>query len=133
MKRLLSFQICFSSARLVVPALRDLPETLRICAPDVYRVLRKTVCGLFTYSLREFDLLRNGAFWNDTGSFRFLRKIVLAVIFFTRVRRESVMSVLLRTHNLSLSPTERGYVVYDRFARDVVWFEVMSSDKLLSM
>jgi len=62
-----------------------------------------------------------------------LRNTSLAVIFFTRVRRESVMSVLLRTHNLSLSPTERGYVVYDRFARDVVWFEVMSSDKLLSM
>ena len=65
------------------------------------------------------------------GFVPFSRNTVLAVIFFTRVRRESVMSVLLRTHNPSLSPTERGYVVYARFAQDVVWFEVMCSDKLL--
>jgi hypothetical protein len=87
---------------LVVPALKDLQGSLRVCASDAYRVLRKTVCGLFTYSLRDFDLLRNGAFWKDTGSFRFLRTTVLGVIFFTRVRRERVMSVLLRTHNLDL-------------------------------
>jgi len=89
-------------------------------------MLRKTVCGLLTYSLREFDLLRNGAFLE-----RHWRKTVVAVIFFTRVRRESVTSVLLRTHNPSLSPTERGYVIDSRFAQAVVWFEVMWSDKLL--
>jgi len=71
MKRRLSFQICFYSARLVVPALRDLPESLRIRTPDVYRALCKTVRALITYSLPEFDLLRNGALWKDTGSFRF--------------------------------------------------------------